>query len=331
MKKRIAARVVAGTGFDRLFAAVLPSKGILVLNYHRVGDGSASPYDRELWSADAEAFDAQIALLARHFDVISPGDFETAATRRGRHVLVTFDDGYLDNYEIAYPILRRHGVPATFFLATGFIDRPSLPWWDEIAWLVRGSTRAHLDLRPWFQAPIVLGAQREAQIHALLKTYKSLCASEAGAMLASLRAASGLSPPATVARHWMDWDMVREMADNGMTIGGHTVTHPILSRLPKERQWHEIEGCATRILEETGRRMEYFAYPVGSPWAFNDDTRDCLEAAGVRRAFSYYGGEASHASPRFDTPRVAIEPNVGLPDLSAMLRLPRIFCRLDPE
>jgi len=331
MKKRIAARVVSRTGLDRLFAALLPSKGILVLNYHRVGNAANSPFDRELWSADAEAFDAQVAMLARHFDVISPGDFEAAASRRGRHVLVTFDDGYLDNYQIAYPILRRHGVPATFFIATGFIDRPSLPWWDEIAWLVRGSTRARLELRPWFDEPLTLAAHREAQIHALLAKYKSLQASEAAMMLAALRTASGLLPPDTIAEHWMDWDMIREMADNGMTIGGHTVNHPVLSRLPKQRQREEIEGCAARILAETGRPMEYFAYPVGSPWAFNDDTRDCLEAAGVRRAFSYYGGEASPSSPRFDTPRVAVEPNVGLPDLSAMLRLPRIFCRLDPE
>ena len=331
MKKRIAARLVSRTGLDRLFAALLPSRGILVLNYHRVGNAANSPFDRELWSADAEAFDAQIAMLARHFDVISPGDFETAASRRGRHVLVTFDDGYLDNYQVAYPILRSHGVPATFFIATGFIDRPSLPWWDEIAWLVRGSTRARIELRPWFDEPLALATHREVQIHAVLAKYKSLQASEAAAMLAALRTASGLLPPDTIAEHWMDWDMIREMADNGMTIGGHTVDHPVLSRLSKERQRQEIEGCAARILAETGRPMEYFAYPVGSPWAFNDDTRDCLEAAGVRRAFSYYGGEASPSSPRFDTPRVAVEPNVGLPDLSAMLRLPRIFCRLDPE
>src|SRR5690606_9847283 len=134
----------------------------------------------------------------------------------------------------------------------------------EIAWLVRGSQKRQLDLRPWLPEPIALGAHREAQVHALLGKYKSLPASEAGAMLADLRTATGLSPPDTVARHWMNWDMVRQMADNGMTIGGHTMTHPILSRLPKERQRQEIEGCAARILAETGRRMEYFAYPVGS-------------------------------------------------------------------
>ena len=331
MKRRIAARLVSYSGLARVLAGLLPSRGILVLNYHRVGDGAASPHDRALWSAGAETFDRQVGMLARHFDVISPADFESAATRRGRHVMITFDDGYLDNYEVAFPILRRHGVPATFFIATGFIDRPALPWWDEIAWLVRGSARSQIDLRPWFDAPLALDGQRQPQIEAVLRKFKSLEAGDSAAMLEALRQASGLTSPDTVARHWMNWDMIREMADNGMTIGGHTIHHPVLSRLSKEQQRVEIEGCAARILAETGRPMEYFAYPVGNPWAFNDDTRDCLEAAGVRRAFSYYGGEASPSSPRFDTPRVGIEPHVGLPDLNAMLRLPGIFCGRDPE
>jgi peptidoglycan/xylan/chitin deacetylase (PgdA/CDA1 family) len=114
-----------------------------------------------------------------------------------------------------------------------------------------------------------------------------------------------------------------------MTIGGHTVDHPVLSRLTVERQRHEIETCAARIRAETGRPMEYFAYPVGARWAFDAETHACLEAAGVRRAFSYYGGHAEPGSPRLDTPRVAMEPYVEMPDLAAMLCLPQVFCRPD--
>ncbi len=322
--------MLSRTGLGRLFATLLPSSGILVLNYHRIGDGSASPYDRELYSADAEAFDAQIARLARDCDVISPADIETVAGRRGRHVLVTFDDGYLDNYDTAFPILRQHGVPATFFIATGYIDRPRLPWWDEIAWLVRSTAAARLDLRPWLPAPLAPVDGTEAAIHAILRAYKSLPATEADGLLARLRIESGVDTPESIDRLWMDWDMIRDMAAHGMTIGGHTVDHPVLSRLPVERQRHEIETCALRLRAETGRPMEYFAYPVGSPWAFGADTRACLEAAGVKRAFSFYGGHASADSPRLDTPRMAMERDVGLDDIAAMLCLPRLFCRFDP-
>ena len=330
MKKRIAARILAHTGLGRLFAAVVPPSGVLILNYHRIGDGSASPYDRELWSADADAFDAQMARLARDCDVISPADLDSLDGRRGRHVLVTFDDGYLDNYEVAYPILRRHGVPATFFIATGFIDRPRLPWWDEIAWRVRATAAQRLDLQPWLPAPLAPADGADRAIGAILRAYKALPAGEAARMLGRLREQTGLETPERVDGLWMDWDMIREMAAGGMTIGGHTVDHPVLSRLPVERQREEIETCAARIRAETGRPMEYFAYPVGSQWAFDDHTRACLEAVGVRRAFSYYGGHARADSPRLDTPRMAMEPYVQMSDLGAMLWAPRLFCRFDP-
>jgi len=330
VKKRIAARILAYSGLGRLSAGLAPPGGILVLNYHRIGDGGASPYDRELWSADAEAFDAQMAMLARDCDVISPADIDTVAGRKGRHVLVTFDDGYLDNYEVAYPILRRHGLPATFFIATGFIDRPRLPWWDEIAWRIRTTTATHLDLHPWLPEPLEPGRGHDAAIGAILRAYKSLPIAESERMLERLRGETGLETPARIDGMWMDWNHIREMADGGMTIGGHTNDHPVLSRLPVERQREEIETCAARIREETGRPMEYFAYPVGSPWAFDDDTVACLEAVGVRRAFSYYGGHAHPGSPRFDTPRMAMERYIELPDLAAMLWAPRLFCRPDP-
>lgn len=330
MKKRIAARILAHSGLGRLFATLMPTTGVLILNYHRIGDGSTSPYDRELWSADADAFDAQVARMALDCDVISPGEIESVAGLRGRHVLITFDDGYLDNYEVAYPILRRHGVPATFFIATGFIDRPRLPWWDEIAWQVRTTTAARLDLRPWLPSPLVPAAGPDPVISAILRAYKALPAVESGRMLKRLREQTGLAPPARVDKLWMDWDMIRDMADGGMTIGGHTVNHPVLSRLPVERQREEIQTCAARLRAETGRPMDYFAYPVGSQWAFDEQTRACLKAVGVKRAFSYYGGQARADSPRYDTPRMAMEPYVEIHDLGAMLSIPRLFCRLNP-
>ncbi|WP_165967309.1 polysaccharide deacetylase family protein [Luteimonas aestuarii] len=327
MKKRIAARLLSGTGIGRALSAMLPQRGVLVLNYHRVGDGSASPYDRELWSATVDAFDAQIGFLKRHCDVISPSDLDAAlAEPRSRLVLVTFDDGYRDNHELAFPVLQAHGVPATFFIATGFIDHPSIPWWDEIAWLSRSTQAARIPLAPWFAKPLQVGHRRTPLIRKLLAKYKSLPADDAGAMLSALREATGVAHPPGAPGHWMDWSMIREMADVGMTIGGHTVHHPVLSRLSPARQREEIDGCAARILAETGRRMEYFAYPVGSRWAFDDSTRACLEAAGVRRAFSYYGGYATLASPRFDVPRVAIEDHVGIHEFKAMARLPQVFC-----
>jgi peptidoglycan/xylan/chitin deacetylase (PgdA/CDA1 family) len=313
----------------RALAACFPSRGILGLNYHRIGDGSESSLDRGLWSATTESFDQQLAYLKLNCDVISPADIDDARReRRGLHVLVTFDDGYLDNYDLAFPALCRHGVPATFFIATGFIDDPRLPWWDEIANIVRSSTREILEFPQWLAAPLPLGTgQRERAIRTLLDTYKMLPAAQATHLLAALRATASDRFRSAGRQLWMNWDMIRDMDAHGMTIGGHTVSHVVLSGTSRERQWEEISTCAARISEEIGKPMEYFAYPVGGRNSFNEDSKDCLRRIGVRYAFSYYGGFATANADRYDMPRMAIEPYVDRDWFRAIVQVPRLFCR----
>lgn len=329
-KKVQTARLLAAPGLRRLLSTALPWEGVLILNYHRVGDGSSSIHDRDLWSASSEAFDMQLSFLKTHSDVIGLDEIESSLGKRGgRHVAITFDDGYLDNYELAYPLLRQHRLPAAFFIATGFIDQPRLPWWDEIAMLVRTTPVKQLDLREWLPRPLSLewGDRRDA-IRTLLETYKSLQGNHAAMLLDRLREQAGCAATsAPVAKHWMDWTMIREMAANGMTIGGHTVHHPILSRRPLEEQRAEISGCATRLREELGQPMDYFAYPVGSPDSFDDRTRQCLLEAGVRLAFSYYGGIATRQSHQLDMPRVAVAARMEDSLFRAMAVLPQFFCR----
>lgn len=334
MKRRTLARILNATGTRPLLAACLPRNGILGLNYHRIGDGSRSNLDRGLWSADQETFDRQLRYLKLNSDVISPDDIDSARKdRRGLHVLITFDDGYLDNYELAYAALRRNGLTAAFFIATGFIDRPRLPWWDEIASLVRGMHRGTLDLGDWLSPPLVVDDDtREGVIRNLLALYKSLPDVRARAFLARLRTIAGGRARGDSEDLWMTWDMVREMAANGMTIGGHTINHAILSGLDEDEQWQEISGCASRIEHELGQRMRYFAYPVGGRATFNAASRRCLERLGVKYAFSYYGGHAGAGAEidRYDFPRTPIEPYIDDDWFRAIVQLPRIFCRAQP-
>src|SRR5439155_11118121 len=121
------------SGLGRLLRSRRPWSGLLVLNYHRIGDGSRWLFNRSLWSATAEELDRQIGFAKRHCEIIALHQLSEAIGRPGRSLLLTFDDGYRDNHTLAFPVLRAHGVPATFFLATGFLDSPCPAWWDEIA------------------------------------------------------------------------------------------------------------------------------------------------------------------------------------------------------
>lgn len=307
--------------------------GVLTLNYHRVGDAAAHPWDRTLWSASESLFDDQLSVLARECDVIGPGDVAVASASRGRHVLLTFDDGYRDNYELAFPLLRSYGLSATFFLATGFIDEPHVAWWDEIAWMARRSTRSEIPAGEWLSAPAALGGDgHDAGAAELVRVYKTLPQERTGPYLDFLAETTGAGRcgPSEAAGMWMTWDMAREMRDAGMTIGGHTVNHPILARIPVAQQELEIAGCATRLGEELGQPMRWFGYPVGSPDAFTAETQNLLRDAGVEMAFSFYGGYLTGppADP-FDVPRVHAGPRLDKALLRLTLAWPQRFARPD--
>jgi hypothetical protein len=266
--------------------------------------------------------------VKKNFDVISPEDIAHTQTCPGRYVLITFDDGYIDNYEEALGILKSRNVSATFFVATGFIDNPTLPWWDDIAWIVR-NTRESVIAGDCFPGPIVLTKMNiEDVIRRILMIYKSLPAACTGQFLDSLAksAKTGRYAGDEPQRMWMTWDMVRELRAAGMSIGGHTINHPVLARLSAEEQKQEIRGCKARLEQELGEKMRWFSYPVGGRDSFNTDTRNCLIDAGVELAFSYYGGYQGRKDlDCHDIPRVAIESDIDMGHFRSMMSIPQLF------
>jgi peptidoglycan/xylan/chitin deacetylase (PgdA/CDA1 family) len=304
--------------------------GLLAFNYHRIGDAGGSPFDRELLSATAEGFEEQMSFLARHFDVVGLDDLAGLSDApKGRKVLVTFDDGYRDNYEFAYPILRAKGLKAAFFITTGFLDEGGLAWWDEIAWMVRNSKVARLPAREWLSAELSMAKpDQDEAICRLLRLYKSLPGARCDEYVEWLgeQTGSGRCSSAEACATWMTWDMVREMRAGGMSIGGHTVNHPILARLEADEQVREIQGTVERIRAELGEPMRWFAYPVGGRDTFNDDTRRALRQAGVELAFSYYGGYRRPGDwDPLDVRRVPVEASFDGARFRAIACLPSLF------
>jgi peptidoglycan/xylan/chitin deacetylase (PgdA/CDA1 family)/CelD/BcsL family acetyltransferase involved in cellulose biosynthesis len=329
-KQEWAARLIEASRVGPLGRRLRAWSGVLALNWHRIGHGAGSTFDRGLWSATPEGFADQVAVLKRHFDVIGPDDLpDVLGQGAGRYVLLTFDDGYRDNYTHAFPVLKAHGVRAAFFVATGFLDRPRPPWWDEIAWMVRLSPRRSLPAGPRFATPVVFDEpHREQAIDFLLRCYKALPGTKTAGFLDYLAEATGAGrcPAGLFADAWLTWDMVRELRAAGMTVGGHTVNHPLLARLTRAEQEAEVAECGRRLHEELGEPMDYFSYPVGSRDAFNFDSRRALLEQGVRFAFSFYGGYC-----RFDAwdplnlPRTAVEAYFSPALFRSMVTFPHIF------
>lgn len=329
-KRALLSKALDITGCGRALRASRIWEGVLILNYHRIGDPTRSLLDRNLWSATVEDFDYQVGLAVKNFDVIGLNDLEHALKQpRGRHVMFTFDDGYRDNYTAAFPVLKQHGVPCTFFLATGFLDSPQVPWWDEIAWMVRTSPLSALDVNRWTSTPVPFDeSHREAAIRRLLNVYKGLPGESTDEFIEFLAAAlkSGRCPHSVADDLWMTWDMVREMRRSGMTFGGHTVTHPVLANLSAQQQDWEIAECRRRLVEELDDPIIAFSYPVGGPSSFNSFTRTSLSQHGFRLAFTYYGTHCRHGhKDLLAISRTAIETDIDQPQFRAVVTLPQFF------
>jgi peptidoglycan/xylan/chitin deacetylase (PgdA/CDA1 family) len=120
--------------------------------------------------------------------------------------------------------------------------------------------------------------------------------------------------------------MIREMDAAGMTIGGHTVNHIVLSRASQDRQKEEIVGCARRLAAEVAKPMRHFSYPVGGRDAFDRHTQEILREAGVQYAFSYYGGFRRFDDwDEYDVRRVPVESYLTGHWFRSIVSLPQFF------
>jgi peptidoglycan/xylan/chitin deacetylase (PgdA/CDA1 family) len=273
---------------------------LLALTYHRVLPSIVEAIDREV-AIDVATFERQLAFLHEHFDFIGMDDVLAAiggAKLPPAPVLITFDDGYRDNHDVVLPILRNHGARAVFFVATDYIERRKLFWWDHILWTVNASTHKLLELTyPSPQAlPLGPGPRERAKtIQVLLHVIKTHFGLDVPRFLDHLDEMAGTLLSSALERdlaetHVMNWDHVRALQRAGMDVQSHTHTHRILDTLaPKDIAW-ELRESRERLRDQLGVAPVAVSYPVGRATAYTDAIRAAVRDAGYRAAFSNRAG-----------------------------------------
>lgn len=312
----------------RLLETAPRHNSLIVLNYHRLGHAQRQPYDEGTFSATADEFAEQVAFLKKRYGVVTLDEAVQLATGnqpfRGAAVLLTFDDGYLDNFEIAYPILRSLGVQGTFFLISSLVGSSELPWWDRIAYAVKNATQPLIALDGPHHMHFDLKAQKRADvIRALLAQYKqSVNHQSAAQFLTAVEEACESRRPAADERIFLDWREAADMIAHGMAIGCHTHTHPVLSQLTVDDQYKELKTVKETLQARLSVPANVLAYPVGKKTTFTQETQQVLDQLGYRAAFSYYGGiNLPGTTKPFDIRRNSVDAGLPLSRLRMQLAL----------
>jgi peptidoglycan/xylan/chitin deacetylase (PgdA/CDA1 family) len=314
-KRETIARGLYWSGALALLGKLPPHDSLLVLTYHRIGDGDTDPWDPGVFSATGDQFDAQISFLKRKGLLVTldealeyvEGTYRDKS-RRCR-VLITFDDGCLDNYETAYPILRSHGAQGLFFLCSGLVGTGSVLWWDQIAYLIKASQKRQFSLN--FPVSLNVDIDRDGlrrSLRNVFDLYERVDNKAPKRFLEELGDALEFRELPPESQRYMSWEQAREMLDGGMALGAHTHSHPRLSLLSEEQQRWELTHCRAVLQEKLGIRADTMAYPFGSPTAFSKVTKAIAEEVGYRVAFSYYGQITNEQGSidRYDVKRVAV-------------------------
>jgi len=265
-------------------------KGLRILMYHRFGD--------------REALARQCAHLRAHYAPVAMAqvaDWLWQGTPMPANAMaVTVDDGYRDFYQVAYPVLREYGIPATVYLVSEFLDRKLWLWVDQVRYAYRHGKARSPGMAAAYETTEALkrmpNAERLRLLAALPEQLQVTLPEEAPAEYEALR-----------------WDEVREMAAGGIEFGAHTRTHPVLSRLTAlEELADEIGGSKFRIEQELGRPVDHFCYPNGSNEDFGEDAVAAVRAAAYRTAVTTVKGLNYEGANGFRLARIGVEPGLEL-------------------
>jgi peptidoglycan/xylan/chitin deacetylase (PgdA/CDA1 family) len=312
--KQFALALLSGAGILRV-GRWCSRHRLVVLTYHKVlpddySDAAARPPD----SLFRWEFEQQVAHLVRWYHVTTgeevraflAGDMQLPDYA----VLITFDDGYENNYTVALPILQRYGAHAMFFLTTRYIGQPDATlWFDRLSALL--CTVPFSDILPRLPAYGVPGDIRHAsQLRRWLKGLSQLQRERLITALEDMLTPGRGVTREQVASRLMTWDQVRDMAAQGMTIGSHTASHQILAMASPDDVRHELRLSRQHIEDEIGQPCWGFCYPNGTAADFRPADKAAVKAAGYTCAFTQIPGSITRGTDAYALPRMAI-PDAG--------------------
>jgi len=329
-KKRMLSDFLEKTRLLNLLERV-PASALIIINYHRVyHDKLVTEFDSGVFCPSMEEFDQQMAFLSKHTNLMTE-DAVVELVQSGksppkRSTLVTFDDGYRDNYLFAVPILRKYSVPAIFFIPIESIEKSRVGWWDIIAYFIKHTEKETIPFRGE-RLLLRTKTEKEDAIRALQDYMKSVKSEESQDFLSNLSLVCGVDfPSKDIQREeLMSWDQIKEIGGTELlSIGSHTISHRVLSTVSSEDELQELADSKLFLQQKLGCEIKSVAYPVGSYRTFNDRTKNNASKAGYSIGFSFNTGvNYGVILDPFNIKRIG--PVADLTTFKSTLIIPRLF------
>lgn len=282
---------------------------VLVLLYHRV-----NPVDDAIYhlTVSPENFEKQILYLKNNFPIFRFEDEWNEYEDDG--VVITFDDGYMDNYQYMLPILEKYQIPATVFVSSGYVNASSEYWWDEIVRLLTcgQSYPAKFELEDtlyhyvWNTRTLEERIDLLKSLHWLLKLEPEI--ERTNYWISQLRNWAKMDAKGRMENLPMSLTQLKQMDESKyITVGGHTVNHRSLGCQSRQAQQYEIGSSITYLEKVLGHKIEVFSYPFGSKVHYNQDTFEICEKSGIKKAATTNKGIWNVGYHPFEIPRIEVK------------------------
>jgi len=285
--------------------------GIIILMFHKVN----SNYDPLPLTINENIFENIVRELKKGQKIISideiNNNYDEALEKNGIKFVLTFDDGYKDNYTNAFPVLKKYSVPATIYLSIEHVDGKRIFWYEKLAHAILFSKSDVIDITDLGVPHLVLGGtkQRLNVLNTLNDKLKDLQDENRNIIVDSILERSG-SKNTFKSSEMLDWDMIRKMSESHINFGSHTLTHPILSRESPDRISHEISLSKQIIENRLNSSVSTFAYPNGTETDFNNVVVKEVIKAGYCNACTTIEGINTNINNRFLLKRINIHNNM---------------------
>ncbi len=315
--KRIIAHIYSGLSFDR----VMPSHKVIIMVYHRVlPESQHVSFLQPGMFVTSKTFEKHIKFLLDKYRFITIEDLLLNKIKTThRYSIMTFDDGWLDNYLYAFPILKKYNIPATIFLPVDYIGSKKWLWTDIIAWFITNKSNVlkKIDSLKDFKAITQLIIRTITSRHNLIKKIDFLLESlklfpenEIYEFIEYLKDRTGLTYPEE--RVFLNWDEIIEMSHAGISFGSHTRTHRILTRLKEDEIIYELSTSLEIIKQKNINSIPILSYPNGDK---NKKIEEIAQACGyIGAVTTNYGFESTPPAEPFSLHRIGVHQDIASSD-----------------